>query len=173
MDEGLLATGAHSVRDCLKVDGMPMPTDMGLICRIPFSVKNSKNNRGATPPDCNSLALGWRNAWPGPGGTNYNTTVPIKLEGQGCRGRVSGTTGWHPMSRTPVEWYTLRVKRGTTNALNDALAGIDASQLIVLGGLTILFGVGVLIIALILSFFKRCKKSDFTFYAQVNGVGCI
>lgn len=173
MDDELVG-GVHTVRDCLKADGMPMPTAIGLICRIPVptAIQTVKGYKGAIP-SCNSLVPGWNNA---AAPNNYNTTIPIDVEGRGCKGTVKGVTGWHSMSPVPVESKTIRIKKGTSDLLSILLGGTAFSALVVVAFVPVvgwIIAAAVLLVAFIFSLFKKCKKQNFTFYAQVNGVGCI
>lgn len=173
MDD-LLAGGLHTVRECIRIDGMPIPTARGLICRVPVptAVQTVAGYAGGIPA-CNTLAPGWSNA---AAPINYNTTIPIDVTGRGCKGPVRGVTGWHAMSPHVVESKTIRIKRGTSDLLSVLLGGTSFSLLVVVSlvpGIGWIIGAAVAIIAFIFSLFKKCKKQNFTFYAQVNGVGCI
>lgn len=173
--DDLLAGSTRTIRDCLNIDGMPMPTAMGLICRVPvpFRPQVVKKYAGAIPT-CASLTGGvWQDAAAAP---NYNTTFPIDLSGRACKGTSYNATGWHAMSRAPVEWATIKIVKGSSKGMSAFLGGTAGTGLITIAlfaGAIPIIGTVIFIILFILSLFNKCRNETFTFYAQVNGVGCI
>ncbi len=172
MDDVLVAgLVPHTVQDCLNIDGTPIPTDMGLICRVPYTVRNTPSYAGAIP----ACPAGWTNA--SPTNPNYNTTVPIDVPVTQCKNnsRVY-STGWHAMSKNAVEVASIPIQRGTGSFLQWLLGGSAFSGLVVVSVLPVLgtiIGAAVVLFLFLFSLFKKCKSDTFTFYSQVNGVGCI
>lgn len=184
LDEGRLAAGStHTVRDCMRDGGTPMPTAIGLICRIPVPYAPQKMaGYNGSIPSCASLVpgAGWNNAKDPATGINYNTTFPIDLTGQKCkRGTTTKITGWHSMAGAPVEMETLRIKRGTGKTLWMMLGGTGAMIIVALAvnPLTIIIAAAILaalaLFVFFASLFKKCKSENYPFWAQVNGVGCV
>jgi len=182
LDEGRLALGStRTVRDCLRDGGTPMPTAVGMICRIPVPYAPQKMaGYNGWIPNCASLVSGWRNATDPSTGIHYNTTFPIDLTGQKCkRGTTTKITGWHSMAGQPVEREVLRIKRGTGKALWLALGGTGAMIILALAvnPITIIIAAAILaVLGLFLFFsslFKKCRSENYPFWAQVNGVGCV
>lgn len=162
LDVSLLGN-QHTVRDCLKDDGYPMPTDIGLICRLSIPVLNSPTYAGTIPP-CPGT---WKPAIPAPG-INYNTTLSRDARGQGCSGAVQFKTGWHYFSKLPVESQTQKVKKGTSGLLKWASGGAAFAAAAFIGAIAGIIGLIIFVIIL-----TKCKSENFTLYSQVNGIGCI
>jgi hypothetical protein len=174
IDEFLLG-GLHTVRQCLEADGFPIPTEMGLICRIPVpgQIQRAAGYAGAIPT-CASLAPTWQNA--SPLNPNYNTTIPNFIEGRGCKGKVPGDTGWHSMGRYDVESKTIRIKRGTSDLLMVVLGGTAFVMIVVVSFVPVIgtiIAAAAALVGFVISLFKKCKKENFKFYAQVTSVGCV
>ncbi len=182
---GKVTISKHTVRECLLIDGMPIQTDVGLICRIPiFNPPQMGSNYSGQIPRCKDIAPGWTE----PNKIQYSTTLPIKIpKGHlvNCQGTFSAETDWHSMSNLPVEKETVKIKKGTKPILSailggTALTGIvftiilaTASFIPVTALLIAAIATTVVLIAFVISLFKKCKTENFSFYSQVNGIGCI
>ena len=184
IDEVLVKVGLtqHTVRQCLLVDGQPIQTDAGLICRVqlpfqPQTLAKYPAIAGYTNgiPNCSSIGDGtWKNA--APAGTNYNTTLPIDLPVHTCSGKKTVVTAWHSMSKTPVEFLDVSIKKGTSNVLQFVLGGSAFVMLVVVAYIPVfgtIFSAAVLLASFIISLFKKCKSENFRFYAQVTSIGCV
>lgn len=176
MDD-LLLGNVHTVRDCLKVDGMPMPTAAGLICRIPVPyAPQLVTGYSGTIPTCASLAAGWSNIF-NPPIPNYNSTHPIDRTLPKCkRGTVTEVTGWHSMSPVNVESKQIRFKRGADAGFSQFLAGtyvVGTILAAVFPGIGALYLAIAAFIGFLFSVFAKCESETKTFYAQVDAVGCI
>ena len=178
IDDGLLFAGTQSETQCTVSGGVVMPTRLGPICRFPVLVppQTTWGYAGAIPK-CKDIAGGtWTDAVDPVTSIHYNTTLPVHIDGRSCNGSVvPGDTEWHSMSPNIVEPKTIRVKKGTNTALALFLTG-NAVLLTIATIINPAVGLAisaVIAIAAALYTWLTCKKTSFTFYAQVNGIGCI
>lgn len=153
----------HTVRDCIAIDGTPMPTDIGLVCRVPYHVMNSVNAEPNT--NCNFVP-GWQNA---ANPVNFNTTLSSDVTVPICKnGTDTLVTGWHYFSTTKPEPKGRMIKKGGSKLLTWAGGGATFALAAFVGALAGLAGLVIFFILI-----SKCKKEPFTIYAQVNGVGCL
>jgi hypothetical protein len=178
MDDILVAPPApfqgHTVRQCVKNDGYPIPTAFGLICRLPVPYPTQNSGSPGTVPACNTLGdLTWREPI---AGSPYSTTMPIDVTRKACSGLVTVSTGWHSMNRTGVEQAIVTEIKGTSNTLKYVLGGGAFTALVVVAFIPVLgtiIAAAALAIVFIFSLFHKCHNETIPIYAQVTGVGCI
>lgn len=172
MDERL-AGGTHTVRECYAIDGTPMLTPDGLICRVPYRTLNT-NKWGNAPgqdgaiPSCTLVAGGgWSDAAPFP---NYNATTARDAVAQGCGGAVYFHSPWHYFSRSDHtnEYDGKNVKKGGSQVLQIAASGASFALAAFIGN-ALLGPLGVVIVFII---FSKCRTEPARLYSQVIAVGC-
>ena len=187
MDDVLYSSGpiTHTVRQCYAVNGIPFPTDKGLICRVPvpFPIQQANGYPVGVDwpngiPTCKFLTGGLLDDVVPTAGfqTNYNTTIPITAPFPQCKGKVNDiATGWHTMGQFPVEHVSVAIKKNAKNKVSILLAGAAFAGIV---GNALFPGLGFAIasllttVAFIVSLFNRCHNTMIEEYAQVTSVGC-
>jgi hypothetical protein len=161
----VLANGTHTVRDCLAIDGIPMPTEFGLVCRVPVPLAVSTRETG-TIPVAQTCKPGWT-PFRGTNGIVFNTTAATDFERIKCKNRkIRFYTGWHAFSPTDPadEKVYTEIQKGTKRFTVGSFAIAAAA--------TALFGL-LGLAAFLLIFFLRCPKEDVWDFPQVTSVGCV
>ncbi|MBC7386551.1 MAG: hypothetical protein H7301_10385 [Cryobacterium sp.] len=106
LDESMGAGSVHTVRECLQIDGAPMPTDQGMICRVPYSTFNNRWTNGSIP----NCPAGWTNVTTT---GRYNTTVPTDDTYDSCGGEIKKLRNGIRCLRTRWSSKNLTLKKGS------------------------------------------------------------